>query len=282
MLIANPSYNVVFKYLLEDENVARLMLTALLGKEVLEVQSRPTHTRREARIPEGDVERPDGAPFLALRMDFLATVRLEDGGSQPVLVEIRKALSVSDMQRFRRYLGSSYASPDNVYLDADGRQRALPIVTIYFLGEDLECVEVPVLDLNQHFLEVATGEEVWISEPFVEASPHRAMVVQINRLKNRRRTELERWLVVFDQGLVAPSNPHVLEILEEDCPERQREVLRRLLRAGAEREVLEGMEVEDEWRATFKDQGRDGGDLGQAPGDKGGLIPGLKGCLSRA
>ena len=33
--IANPIYDVVFKYLLDDEKVARLLLSALLGKEVL-------------------------------------------------------------------------------------------------------------------------------------------------------------------------------------------------------------------------------------------------------
>jgi len=43
--IANPIYDVVFKYLLDDEKVARLMLSALLGKEVLELEFRPTEVR---------------------------------------------------------------------------------------------------------------------------------------------------------------------------------------------------------------------------------------------
>ena len=72
-------------------------------------------------------------------------------------------------------------------------------MTIYFLGEGLECVDVPVLKINRHYLDVATGDEVRITDPFVEALTHDAIVVQINRLKNRRRTELERLLEVFDQ-----------------------------------------------------------------------------------
>ena len=261
MRIANPIYDVVFKYLLDDEKVARLVLSALLGKEVLELQFRPTEVQHEAA-------RPDGTQLLVLRMDFAATVRLEDGARKLVLIEVQKARSAWDVQRFRRYLGSNYASPENVYLDPEGKQQALPIVTIYFLGEGLECVDVPVLQINRHYLDVATGAALRISDPFVEALTHDSIVVQINRLKNRRRTDLERLLEVFDQGLAARSDPHLLDILEENFPEHHREVLRRLMRAGAEQEVRDKMDVEDEILAAFQDQARESADLRQALADR--------------
>ena len=257
MRIANPIYDVVFKYLLDDEKVARLLLSALLGKEVLEVRFRPTEGQHEA-------PKPDGTQLLVLRLDFAATVRLDDGGRKLVLIEIQKARNASDVQRFRRYLGSNYASPENVYLDPGGKEQALPIVTIYFLGEGLECVDVPVLRINRHYLDVATGDEVRITDPFVEALTHDAIVVQINRLKNRRRTELERLLEVFDQGLAARSDPHVLDILEENFPEHHRDVLRRLMRAGAEQEVREKMDVEDDILTAFQAQARESSDLRHA------------------
>ena len=265
MRIANPIYDVVFKYLLDDERVARLVLSALLGKEVLELQFRPTEVRQEA-------PRQDGTQLLVLRLDFAATVRLEDGGSKLVLIEIQKARSAWDVQRFRRYLGTNYASPENVYLDPAGKRQALPIVTIYFLGEGLECVDVPVLKINRHYLDVATGDEVRITDPFVEALTHDAIVVQINRLKNRRRTELERLLEVFDQGLASRSDPHLLDILEENFPEHHREVLRRLMRAGAEQEVRDKMDVEDDMLTAFQDQARESADLRQALVEKNQVI----------
>jgi len=255
--IANPIYDVVFKYLLDDEKVARLMLSALLGREVLELQFRPTEVHHEAPR-KGDTQ------LLVLRMDFAATVRLADGGRKLVLIEIQKARNAWDVQRFRRYLGSSYASEENVYLDAGGKQQPLPIVTIYFLGEGLECVDVPVLKINRHYLDVATGDEVGITDPFVEALTHDSIVVQMNRLKNRRRTELERLLEVFDQGLAYRSDPHLLDILEENFPDRYREVLRRLIRAGAEREVRDKMDVEDDIFTAFRDKERKEADLLQA------------------
>jgi hypothetical protein len=263
--IANPIYDVVFKYLLDDEKVPRLVLSALLGKEVLELQFRPTEVHHEA-------VKPDGTQLLVLRMDFAATLRMEDGGRKLVLIEIQKARSASDVQRFRRYLGSNYASPENVYQDPDGIEQALPIVTIYFLGQGLECVDVPVLKVNRHYLDLTTGDEVRITDPFVEALTHDAIVVQINRLRNRQRTDLERLLEVFDQGLASRSDPHLLDILEENFPEHYQAVLRRLMRAGAEQAVRDKMDVEDDILTAFQDQARESADLRQALVEKDQVI----------
>jgi len=244
MRIANPIYDVVFKYLLDDEKVARLLLSALLGREVLELAYRATEVRS------------DIAPsVLVLRLDFAATIRLEDGSSKLVLIEIQKAHTPLDVLRFRKNLGSQYANPENLSLGSGGRRLALPIVTIYFLGEGLEHTDAPVVRVNRRYLDAATGEEIRIPEPFVEALTHDCIVVQINRLKDRRRTELERLLMVFDQALAERGDPHLLDI-QEDYPEPYQEVLRRLLRAIAEKGVRDGMDVEDELLASLLDKDR--------------------------
>ena len=41
LYIANPIYDTVFKYLMEDERIARILLSALLKKNVVEVEKRP-------------------------------------------------------------------------------------------------------------------------------------------------------------------------------------------------------------------------------------------------
>ncbi len=43
--VANPIYDSVFKYLIEDERIARTLLSALLKKEVVEVHVRRHDTR---------------------------------------------------------------------------------------------------------------------------------------------------------------------------------------------------------------------------------------------
>ena len=49
MTIANPIYDIVFKYLLEDERIARIILSALLKKEVLSVETRRNEYSNIAR-----------------------------------------------------------------------------------------------------------------------------------------------------------------------------------------------------------------------------------------
>jgi len=263
--IANPIYDVVFKYLMDDEKVARLMLSALLGEEVLDLEFRPTELSQS-------VHDPDGSEFLVLRMDFAANVRLGDGSRKLVLVEIQKAHDTRDILRFRRYLGSNYLNHRNVWRDGDGKTRPLPLVTIYFLGQGLENVDVPVLRINRHYTDLATGDEVGVSDPFVEALTHDSIVIQINRLKARRRTELERLLAVFDQDQTSRSDPHLLDILVENFPERYREVLRRLEGANADRDIHERMELEDDIMGAFQDHAREKADNRKVIEEQGRMI----------
>lgn len=256
MQVANPIYDVVFKYLLDDEKVARLLLSALLGQEVLELEFRPTELRHEA-------PKPDGTQLLVLRLDFAAAVRTLDGGRKLVLIEIQKARNALDVERFRRYLGTSYASPESFHVEASGQRQPLPLLTIYFLGEGLPGVEVPILDINRHYRDRTTGEILRFTDPFVEALTHDALVVSINRLKGRRRSELEQLLEIFDQDMACRPDPHLLDILEENFPERYREVLRRLMRAGVEPSIRDGMTVEDDIVASFKEQARESSNLRQ-------------------
>jgi len=145
-----------------------------------------------------------------------------------------------------------------------GRVLAIPLVTIYFLGEGLEGIEAPVIRINRTYHDAATGGILRIQDPFVEGLTHDSVVVQVDRLKGRRRTELERLLMVFDQDQASKSDPHFLDILEENFPHRHREVLRRLIRATADKEVREAMAIEDEFLGYLQAKERTVAELGQA------------------
>jgi hypothetical protein len=41
MHIANPIYDVVFKYLMEDAKVAKLLISSIIGEEIEELDFRP-------------------------------------------------------------------------------------------------------------------------------------------------------------------------------------------------------------------------------------------------
>ncbi|MCI5131001.1 MAG: hypothetical protein D3904_05625, partial [Candidatus Electrothrix sp. EH2] len=63
-------------------------------------------------------------------------------------------------------------------------------------------------------------------------------------LKQPYRSRLEQLLSIFDQHRKV--SDHILEINEEDYPEEYRRLVRRLIRAAAEKQVMDTMDAEDD------------------------------------
>ena len=96
-LIANPIYDVVFKFMMEDERVAKMLLSALLKKNIIELQMRQHEytAMTQSRIS-------------LFRMDFSAKIREEDNTEHLVLIELQKTWLATETLRFRQYLGTQY------------------------------------------------------------------------------------------------------------------------------------------------------------------------------
>ncbi|MCI5160337.1 MAG: hypothetical protein D3906_18310, partial [Candidatus Electrothrix sp. AUS1_2] len=73
---------------------------------------------------------------------------------------------------------------------------------------------------------------------------HDSFVVQIPSLQQPCRSRLEQLLSIFDQHRKV--SDHILEINEEDYPEEYRRLVRRLIRAAAEKQVMDTMDAEDD------------------------------------
>jgi hypothetical protein len=245
--IANPIYDVVFKYLMRDEKVAKLLLSAIIGKEVVSLEFRPT----EHHYPFREV-------LAVLRMDFSARIQDADGNQELVILELQKAKMASDIMRFRRYLGEQYSNKENVVREAAAEypyRKALPILSIYFLGHTLAHVKAPVVRVNRAYIDAATGEQIQEKEEFIESLTHDSIIIQIPYLQGRRRTELEKLLALFDQS-AATDDPHFLIVDEDKLPERYRPLLRRLQKAVADPVVRETMDGEDDIIEEIKDYQR--------------------------
>jgi len=245
--IANPIYDVVFKYLMNDEKVAKLLLSAIIGKEVLTLEFRPT----EHHFPVGEL-------LTVMRMDFCARIQDADGRQELVIIELQKAKLAGDILRFRRYLGEQYANKENVVREPNAEypyRKALPILSIYFLGHALEHTKVPVIRINRHYIDAATGEQIHEKEVFIESLTHDSIIIQIPYLKSRRRTELEQLLALFDQSGIS-GDPHFLTVNDDELPENYRPLLRRLQKAVADPVVRQTMDAEDDIIEEFKDYQR--------------------------
>ena len=245
MEIANPIYDVVFKYMMEDNTVAKLLISSIIGEEILELEPKPQeHTREKLQIVNDD------SSLTVYRLDFSAKIKVLDG-QKLVHIEMQKASLPTDIPRFRRYLGEQYIDPNNNIKTSEG-MIGLQIYCIYFLGKDLGFKDAPVLKINSNVEDVATSEIIYTKSDFIDSLHHKSWVVQINCLKARRRNELEQLLAVFDQGNIT-KDWHILNVSEENFPEKFRPIIRRLKSAAGDSKVKKQMKVEDEFVRYVQD-----------------------------
>jgi hypothetical protein len=236
MLIANPIYDVVFKYLMEDSRVAKLLISSIIGQEIESIELRP----QEISITADNIHN-----HTVYRMDFSAQVRTEEG-LQTIIVEVQKAKRPGDIIRFRRYLAKQYSSSENTYkLEKDKHTKGIPIVSIYFLGYSLDKIDAPVLKVKRVYTDVATQEVYDTKDDFIECLTHDSYVIQTSHLKKKRRNELEALLTVFDPENLT-KDEHIMSVNEDDFPEKYRPLIRRLQSAVETEFVREAMHIEDE------------------------------------
>ena len=248
MEIANPIYDAAFKYLMQDDRAARLLVGRIAGLDIESLELRPQELAAPRDASPGDNGAAVQPPLALFRMDFAARVRTPDGGERQVLIEIQKTNAPTVVERFRAYLGQQLCSPANVIEHPSGRREAAPIVTIYLLGYDLGLSDEAVLDVCPRATERRTGAEIDADHPFIAGIHHRSHIVQIPRLRGRRRDELERVLSIFDQGgaRIERGGAQVLTIDESAYPPEYGFVLRQLQRAASESDVRRFMEGEDQ------------------------------------
>ena len=246
MVVANPIYDTVFKFLMEDERIARTILSALLKRDIVKVEVRPheySNTKSET--------------ISVFRIDFAATVREADGSEQLILIELQKTWLPTETLRFRQYLGVQYESPKNIVEESQD-QHALPMVAVYLLGHKVGDIEEPVIyvrhqtyDYNEKL--VTKG----IPNPFIESLTHDSIIVQIPRLHGKINNRLDEVLSFFDQSRLDTKNQHFLNIDDssyaEDDLEIQR-ILRKLLIAAADTDMRMDMNVEDEYYSIIESQ----------------------------
>ena len=246
--VANPIYDSVFKYIMEDERIAKTILSALLKKEVVHVTVRPHEYSNTTRDT-----------LSMFRIDFAATVREKKGNEikdRIVLIELQKTWLNTETLRFRQYLGAQYNNKNNIR-EADEKGFAYPMVAVYLLGHKVGNIKEPIVYVNHDVFDyngnvVAEGN----AEPFVESLTHNSIIVQIPRLQGNVNNRLEKVLSVFDQTNVEGDTQQVLKIDEDKYADDNdmMYVLHKLTAAAANSEMRQDMNVEDEFYKAIEDR----------------------------
>jgi hypothetical protein len=242
MIIANPIYDVVFKYLLEDVEIARELLSTILGEEIQSLELKPQETATEK----------SGGGISILRFDFKAIIKNKSGELHKVLIELQKAKKAFDVMRFRRYLGDNYRKEDDVINDkGESEKRPLPIISIYFLGFPLDNIHAGVVKINREYRDVVTQEILEIKEDFVELLTHDSYLIQARKLPRKARTKLERILQIFSPIYQTTNDQHQLDFQGDTNDPLIKKMLDRLGRAIASEEIRDNMDLEDELDRIF-------------------------------
>ncbi|HMV80814.1 MAG TPA: hypothetical protein PK453_00700 [Leptospiraceae bacterium] len=248
--LANPIYDTVFKFLLEDLDIARELISEIIHQEILSIEVRPQESTvtvdKKTEIglngPKGELR--EHTPFLTVyRLDFLAEIRTGKG-TKKVLIELQKAKLSTDIMRFRKYLGEQYS------------RDSLPIITIYFIGYAFDRTLPKVIEVARVFRDRLTGNDAERQKnEFIDSLTHDSFVIQLFELKTEMRNRLEKALSVFSQAGKKLKD----HIVYYDFPlddELQQKIVNRLNYAVSDEILKRQMDLEEEILMELQDMER--------------------------
>jgi len=213
MIILNPSYDLVFKYLMENAKIAKKIISVTLDTEIESMELLPQETSLKIHEEDAKIVR-------SLRMDFIAKIKTASGDINTVMIELQKVGDPNPIVRFRKYLGRTYMKHETrEIIKADKTYNeyfAYPIVTIYFLGYNLHGVDSPVVRVNPSVFDVTKNVTMDVKNEFIEQLNHRSHIIQLKRLRKDRITRIEKLLSLFDQSKTVDGNDMMLDVKDID------------------------------------------------------------------
>jgi hypothetical protein len=249
VIIANPIYDVVFKYMMANLEVARAVISTIIDKEIAMLDFKAQEHVHKFKKPDLKEIEPeiDVKKLTCFHLDFIAKIKLKTGGYKNVLIELQKTNLSHDLMRFRRYVGERYKKEDDVVED-DGSvsRKPLPIITIYFLGYKISETLPGVIKVDRQYIDVlGGGKEIVERNDFIECLSHNSYVIQIPSLHVELKTDLERVLSVFQQENFVDETGHLKRYEHEESGELMKMILNQLQKAAGDSELHKQIEVEE-------------------------------------
>ncbi|MCR4560728.1 MAG: hypothetical protein K5685_11675 [Bacteroidales bacterium] len=249
--VFNPIYDTVFKYLVEDERVAKVLLSNILDKKIESVSMK--HNDHVVQIKDD---------LKLLRIDFAATIINDDGTKEIATIEIQKAYEEDEVMRFKTYYGLQTQDKENAHkITKVRRSRTDPqktetyeiykpyhIYSIYILGHKLgDGYEYAVMKGSFVFKDL-DGCEIDLStyNEFIDGMTNHIVIIQIPFLPEKPKRHLEKLLSVFDQRKKDDNDKKYVEIDDHDYDEDYCVLVNRLIRATADTQLVGDLNFEDE------------------------------------
>ena len=213
--IANPIYDAVFKYLMEDERIARTILSALLQKNIVKVEVRPH-----------EYSNSNSDKLSIFRIDFGATIREEDGSEHLILIELQKTWIPTETLRFRQYLVGDIEEP---------------VLYVRHQSFDYEG-NLVTKGLPNPFVDSLTHESVIVQIPRLDGRINNRLYEVLSIFDQTRKSAEDQHMLNLEDDLYP----------EEDT--EMQHILRRLLMAATNADMRMDMNVEDEYYSIIEKQ----------------------------
>ena len=283
MLIANPMYDTSFKFLMEDEEAAKIIIGTIIGAKVTSLEAKPQERTVWYDISSsggGEKKENQSEKLSIMRVDFKAKIVLAGGVEKSLGVEVQKVRAEGDLARFRRYLSDSLkVSPPPPLLlpekKTNGQTRGkkstkssvsplpvpppVPHYSIYLLGSGYENLYPgePILYVYPEvYADVNRQRRLPGPVDFVELMHHSSCIVSVFSLSDSARSDVDRLLSLFTQRHLVPGSSTILDLPEGDAltfPDSAfYPVVRRLRKAADSPEVRRLLDAEEEyWEKEF-------------------------------
>jgi hypothetical protein len=244
VFIANPLYDHVLKYLMEDDISARKFLSAIIGEEVVKLSFAPKkYVEEMIKVQE--------RTYNIYRLYFTARIRTADSDFLTVMIELQKVSSCLNSTWLKRYLDSEYQNKENSYPDK-GKRPAKPVYCIFFIGGGLGIKGVPVIEVNPIAVDVITGKPLQnIHNEFMMSLRHRSWIIQIPELTGYCRNDLEILLGIFDKKN-RMNDGYTMNIKAGNFPEEYYPIIRRLQEAALSEKIRNAMLADDDILEHFR------------------------------
>jgi len=261
-VIPNPIYDVVFKYLMEDNESAKTILSTLINEKIKNLKFEHISKTEKITDPKTDKE------IKLFHLDFTATIELSDGTEELIMIEIQKANKANDIFRFKRYICANFQKKQEIEIvnpktqaveKIDKPIRLIPIFILNFRIEN----EIDDLIIRTKRLKTGVFKEQNLQKQneFIDNLSYDIWIVQLPNLSKIQKAEYENddyktklYLLfnLFDQKAQIKENSHRLLLLRTKFPHFFERIINRLKSADSNNPDLEEqMNAEDEYLAEL-------------------------------
>jgi len=273
VIIPNPIYDVVFKYLMEDPKSALIVISTLINEKIKNIQLEPiTHTEKKHKSAILEIQDPKTHDDISLfHLDFTATVELPDGSDELIMIELQKASEPEDIFRFKRYISKNFQKKQEKEItDLETQSiktvsRPIRLIPIFILNFRIENEINDLLIKTNRIKEgVFKHKQLQKHNEFIDNLSYDIWIVQLPNLHNIKEEEyksneyknkLYTLLKLFDQKSKVKDNEHRLRLIRKFFPGFLDHVLKRLQAADINNPDLEEkMLAEDEYLQALIDR----------------------------